>query len=102
MFEDMTSALGKLERGIEVKVPIEPDKEGYLDKECPSKDCESLFKVQQDDWETLVHDDVVYCPVCRHEAPADEWFTTYQVEQAKKIATIRLEGTSNNTLLTED
>jgi len=76
---------------VEIKVPIEPDKEGYLDKECPNADCQSLFKVHQEDWDTLVKGEGMFCPVCRHDASLDHWHTTAQVERAKEIAYAKFE-----------
>jgi len=44
------------------------------------------FKVYEDDWAKLFSDEKVFCPLCRHEAPAQQWFTTEQVDNAKEQA----------------
>jgi Zn ribbon nucleic-acid-binding protein len=75
-----------LERGVQVRVPIEADADGYLDKECPSDECMAAFKIHEDDWTDLVSDDVAYCPVCRFAADAEQWFTTEQVKYAERVA----------------
>lgn len=65
---------------------ISPDKDGYIDKECPKIDCMSKFKVNTDDWNNLFSDEAVYCPFCGHDAPAQSWWTTEQISQAKEQA----------------
>ena len=86
MFEDLIRQLDELKRMPHLSFDIKPDSEGYIDKECPSKECEFQFKVYSDDWVALFHDEAVFCPLCRHEAPSDHWFTTEQVEGAKEQA----------------
>lgn len=86
MFKNLQRELQKLDQLKEISVPIEPDAEGYLDKECPSEPCCFLFKVHSDDWANIVRDEEVFCPSCRYVAPAQSWFTRWQVEAAKKYA----------------
>ena len=45
MFENL---LNELENLKSVSVPIECDGKGYIDKQCPSEECEFLFKVNED------------------------------------------------------
>ena len=96
MFEDLTKAL---ERMKSVSVPIESDEKGYIDKQCPSEECEFLFKVNEEDWTYIFKDEAVWCPLCKHEAPADQWFTLAQVEHSKFEALAVVEGTIHNALL---
>lgn len=91
MFEKTLRELKKLD-GIKVSVPIEADSEGYLDKECPAENCKFNFKVKEEDWVNVFKDEAVYCPLCRHKAEADSWWTTEQIESAKKQALRRIEG----------
>jgi len=86
MFKNLERALAKLEQLKEVSVPIETDSEGFFDKECPSEACFFLFKVQGDDWSSIVHDEEVFCPSCRHTAPKTSWYTRAQVEAAHEYA----------------
>ena len=98
MFEDLTKTL---ERMKSVSVPIETDEKGYIDKQCPSEKCEFLFKVNKDDWSNIFKDEAVWCPLCKHEAPAVQWFTLAQVEHAKSEALAVVKGTTHNALLSE-
>jgi uncharacterized Zn finger protein (UPF0148 family) len=65
---------------------ILPDEDGYLDKECPNQDCQSKYKVNSEDWKAIFSDENVYCPFCGHSDPANKWYTTEQIEQAKQQA----------------
>lgn len=97
MFEDLIKELERM-NGKSVSVSIESDEKGYTDKQCPAEDCEFIFKVNNDDWSNIFKDEAVWCPLCRHEAPADQWFTIEQVEHAKAEALAVVKGTINNAL----
>lgn len=86
MFRNLQRELSRLGGVTEVSVPLEADEDGYLDKECPAEACLFPFKVHQEDWKAIVRDEVVFCPSCRHSAPATSWFTTEQIEAAKAYA----------------
>ncbi len=58
----------------------------------PKDDCLFQFKVDENDWETLFKDEKVFCPLCRHEAKSNSWFTTAQIEQAKEQAIKHIHG----------
>lgn len=93
MFDDFIRELEKLERQrIEVRIPVEADEDGYLDKECPSDLCLFQFKVHEEDWTNLVSDDGVFCPMCRHSAPADSWWTREQLKGAERQVIEQLEA----------
>jgi RNA polymerase subunit RPABC4/transcription elongation factor Spt4 len=85
MFNDVIRTLKRLNRQT-ISIPLEADEKGYIDKQCPSKDCEFLFKVHADDWTNIFKDEAVWCPMCRHEAHANEWYSIAQVEHVKKQA----------------
>ena len=55
-----------------ISVPIDTDADGYLDRECPSEECELQFKILDEDWGRIDSDTEVYCPYCRHAAPTGE------------------------------
>jgi len=97
MFEDLIKEMEKM-NGSSVSVPIEGDEKGYTDKQCPSDECEFLFKVNGEDWSNIFKDEAVWCPFCRHEAPADQWFTIEQVEHAQAEALAVLKGTIHNAM----
>lgn len=83
MFENLIRELENLNHK-KISVPINSDAEGYLDKECPSKECLFVFKTKEEDWKNLFKDEAVYCPMCRHEAPANSFLTTEQIENARE------------------
>lgn len=97
MFEDLIKEISRLD-GQSVSIEIETDEKGYIDKQCPSEECEFLFKVNEDDWANIFKDEAVWCPFCRHEAPADHWFTHAQIEHAQSEALTIFEGTMSNAL----
>lgn len=97
MFEDLIKQLQGL-NGRSIPIPIQTDEKGYIDKQCPSPQCEFLFKVNEDDWSNLFRDEAVWCPMCRHEAPANQWFTIEQVEHSKSEALVVVKGEINNAL----
>lgn len=98
MFEDLIKQLDRLEKGMRISVPIKEDEEGYLDKECPSEECLTKFKILSEDWKNIVRDEEVFCPICRHVAPSDKWFTTNQVERVKNIAKAQVHAMINDSM----
>lgn len=97
MFEDLIKEMKRM-NGQSVSVPIESDEKGYIDKQCPSEECEFIFKVNEEDWANIFKDEAVWCPLCRHEAPADQWFTIEQVKHAKGEALAAIQGKIHNAL----
>lgn len=86
MFKNLQRELSRIGRITEISVPLEYDAEGYFDRECPSEVCLFPFKVHSEDWKAIVRDEEVFCPSCRHAAPAKSWHTAAQVEAAKAYA----------------
>ena len=97
MFEDLIKELERM-NGQSVSVPIHSDEKGYIDKQCPEEACEFIFKVNEEDWGNIFKDEAVWCPMCRHEAPADQWFTIDQVEHAKEEAFAIAQGKIHNAM----
>lgn len=79
-------ALEEMNETTTYTMDLEIDEDGYLDKECPNPECLSKFKVYAEDWKEKFSDEEVYCPFCGNAAPADSWWTTEQIEQAKEQA----------------
>ncbi|MFY9327137.1 MAG: hypothetical protein WAO76_03835 [Georgfuchsia sp.] len=100
MFENLISQLKQLD-GQKVSVPIETDNSGFIDKQCPSESCEFLFKVNEQDWKNIFRDEAVWCPMCGHSAPADQWFTVEQVTHARSEALKVIKGGIHNALLSD-
>ena len=97
MFEDLIKEMERMD-GQSVSVPIESDEKGYIDKQCPAEDCEFVFKVNGEDWKNIFQDEAVWCPLCRHEASADQWFTIEQVQHAKDETLAIMQGKIHNAL----
>jgi uncharacterized Zn finger protein (UPF0148 family) len=85
LFDRLLREIRKLD-GSKISIDLPLDEQGYLDRQCPSSECQFGFKVLHEDWRDKVSDDRVYCPLCRYEQPSDEWSTTEQVEYAKAAA----------------
>jgi uncharacterized Zn finger protein (UPF0148 family) len=90
MFEKLLKSLETINE-MKVSVPVNSDAEGYLDKECPFGNCEYQFKVLEEDWADKFRDELVFCPYCRHGAPANDFWTKEQVEQARNVALKQVE-----------
>lgn len=101
MFEDLQKALKKLEQTKQVSIPIDTDEKGYIDKQCPSEECEFVFKVHEEDWANVVKDEAVWCPFCRHEAPADQWYTIEQIEHGKSEVLSMIKGEMHNAMISD-
>lgn len=101
MFEELLKELKRLEQTKSVSIPIESDEKGYADKQCPAENCEFLFKVHEDDWENIFKDEAVWCPLCRHEATADHWYSKAQIEHAKAEALAMINGRINQAMRTD-
>lgn len=97
MFEKLIQEL-KCMNEMSVSVGIETDENGYIDKQCPNENCEFVFKVNKEDWANIFKDESVWCPLCRHEAPSDQWFTLQQIEHAQSEALAIVEGKIDNSL----
>ncbi|MFA7124069.1 MAG: hypothetical protein WC212_08520 [Candidatus Delongbacteria bacterium] len=98
MFENLIKNLENL-NGKEISVPILSDSEGYYDRECPDEECKYLFKVKSDDWENIVDDGAVYCPLCGIKSTKSHFATTSQLEFARKQAGAYISGIIHNSLV---
>ena len=101
MFDELLKELKRLEQTKSVSIPIETDEKGYADRQCPAENCEFLFKVHEEDWKNIFKDEAVWCPLCRHEAPADQWYSKEQIEHAKKEALAMIQGRINKAMRTD-
>jgi uncharacterized Zn finger protein (UPF0148 family) len=59
-------------------ISIIPDKNGMIDRQCPKDECRSFFKVNCDDWKSLVKDEEVFCPFCRNVSEAGDYLPKEQ------------------------
>jgi len=85
MFEKLIKELEDLQNN-RVSIPVKSDSDGYVDRECPNEECLFVFKVNEDDWRDIFRDEQVFCPLCRHEANADSWWTQEQLKHAQEEA----------------
>lgn len=98
MFNKLIRDLKKYETGVHIEVPIEIDDDGYYDRRCPSATCQGDYKVFFDDWKNTVRDEQVFCPICKHEAPASEWNTPEQEKYLSEFAAAHLQNVIDNAL----
>jgi hypothetical protein len=80
--QDMINKLERFQQEIATlpnkTVTIIPDKNGMIDRQCPKKNCYSYFKVHSEDLINIVKDEEVFCPFCRNNSKASEYFPTKQ------------------------
>jgi hypothetical protein len=98
MFDKLLRELKKLERGVKVPIQIPLDEKGYMDRQCPSEECQAEFKVLYEDWRDKVRDEVVFCPICRIESPSTEWNTESQQEHIQRAAMAHLKKVVNQAM----
>src|SRR5687767_12076361 len=99
MFDKLLNEIKELERIGQIAIPIDSDEDGYFDRECPNEECLFQFKVDEQDWKDLFKDEVIYCPLCRHEAPSKSWWTKEQLDQSKEEAIKHIIGRLDNALV---
>ena len=81
---------------INIPITLKSDEKGYFDRQCPNDKCEFVFKILMQDWEDKVSDEQVYCPMCGHAAPSDQWYTHEQIKAINKIAASYAESYISN------
>lgn len=67
-----------------MSVPIKPDHEGYVGRECPVKECLGYFKLTPGTG--LPGPAPCHCPYCGHSGASNTFFTPEQIEYAKSVA----------------
>ncbi len=70
--------------GDKISVPIQPDENGYIGRECPQSDCEGYFKITLGTG--LKGSPHCHCPYCGFKAEHDHFLTKEQIEYAKSFA----------------
>jgi uncharacterized Zn finger protein (UPF0148 family) len=98
MFDRLLRELKNLEGGVKVPIQIPLDEKGYMDRLCPSAECQCEFKVLFEDWRDKVRDEVVYCPICRYEAASTEWNTESQHDHIQRMAMAHLKKVINTSM----
>lgn len=70
---------------INIPIELKSDDKGYLDRECPNKNCLYKFKINIEDWKNIVSKDKVYCPMCGNTDIPDNWWTQEQLKECENI-----------------
>lgn len=86
MFDEIIKEVNRLTQPRRISISLPLDEKGFFDRACPNKECRGAFKVLFEDWRDKVSDARVFCPFCRHEAPADQWSTEEQIRHIKSVA----------------
>lgn len=81
---------------------IECDKDGYIEKQCPNKECKSVFKIYKDDLKQKTDNNKLYCPLCGHTDNINNWFTDNQLLQFANIANQYTKKISEDSKLAND
>jgi hypothetical protein len=69
--------------GKSISVPIRPDDDGYLGRECPVEECLGYFKVTPG---TGIQGPAqCHCPYCGHSGDSKTFWTKEQIEYAKSV-----------------
>lgn len=74
--------------GNSISVPIQPDEEGYIGRECPVDSCLGYFKITPGTG--LKGPAPCHCPYCGHSGEQNTFFTQEQIEYAKSVAIRKL------------
>lgn len=101
MFDNLLQELRKIDKGrggVSLPIQMTLDSEDFFDRQCPSANCQSPFKVFFEDWRDKIVGERAFCPICRGEANATEWNTPEQVEQIKQICFGHLQDIVNDAL----
>lgn len=77
-------------RSSSITVPILPDTDGFLGRECPVPECQQYFKVTPGTGPQDIAS--CYCPYCGHRGEHNTFFTKEQVEYAQSVAFNRISG----------
>jgi hypothetical protein len=70
--------------GNQISIRLQPDKDGYMGRECPEKKCLGYFKVTPGTGIKVPAPCI--CPYCGHKGPTDTFYTKEQIAYAKSVA----------------
>ena len=69
--------------GSQFSIPIRPDREGYVGRECPVSECLGYFKLTPGTG--LKGPGPCFCPYCGHSGASNTFFTPEQIEYARSV-----------------
>lgn len=82
---DMIRKLKRLQNEIEnlsaKEIRIIPDKKGMIDRQCPKEECQTLFKVNSEDWRNIVREEGAFCPYCKNNSKASDYLPKGQIAE---------------------
>jgi hypothetical protein len=90
MFDELLREIERRGGKHQVVVSLPSDDEGFVDRLCPSPECQFQFKVHEDDWGEAREKDA-FCPFCGHTADADHWWTEEQIRHVESVAEAEIE-----------
>jgi hypothetical protein len=70
--------------GNQISIRLQPDKDGYMGRECPVTQCLGYFKVTPGTGIKVAAPCI--CPYCGHNGPAKTFYTKEQIAYAKSLA----------------
>lgn len=91
VFDKLIRELQSLDGTHQIPVSIASDADGYLDRKCPSSECQFEFKVHEDDWKEKVRNEKVFCVFCGHMAESGDWCTEEQAEHLNNAAIVHIQ-----------
>lgn len=69
--------------GNQVSIPIHPDEDGYVGRECPIEDCLGYFTITPGTG--VKSSDPCFCPYCGFSGKSSAFFTQEQIEYARSV-----------------
>lgn len=69
--------------GNTISVPIKPDEDGFLGRECPVEECLGYFKITPGTG--ISGPAPCHCPYCGHQGDSQTFWTKEQLEYAKSV-----------------
>lgn len=83
--EDLINNLRKYREDLKrFEVPVQPDDEGFIDLECPKKECLLEFKIHSDNASELFHRKLIYCPRCKNKSRGDQYYPSALLNQTRE------------------
>jgi hypothetical protein len=69
--------------GNQFSIPINPDTDGYIGRECPIQECLGYFKIKPGTG--IKGPAPCHCPYCGHSGDGGKFFTKEQIEYARSV-----------------
>jgi hypothetical protein len=82
--------------GNQIKVPIRPDRNGYIGRECPNSECEEYFKITPGTGITTPAP--CHCPYCGHTGDPQTFWTKEQTKHIESFIKRKIDDAMYNEL----